>query len=459
MLARAPIARVRVLLADGRKAVAIKSAAPFRVRDATAKTYQLPAGSRVRAWAAPEGGSREGQGARWGRCSSFRERPLEYAGRAYRGQVQVNVGSARLQVVNNVGLEPYLYGVVQVPNDWPAEALKAQAVVARSYALAVRKTGAFDLYADTRSQVYGGIAAEKPTTNDAVDQTAGQVLMYDGKVATTFFFSTSGGRTANVQDAWRGGVPTPYLVSVADPYDGASPHHTWGPLPFTAPSSEDVPGPGPPRRRTRRGQPLATREHRHVRQPARRRDRGQRLGRSHSAEPPVHLVPLRRPFPRAADEAGRLRNHGAAHRPGARQRLGHARAARRRCLGARGETQAGSRRDGYRRRQAARHHRLPADVGDVQQHSRPRHRRAARSPPPGDAADGVDGIVRPIIVGAKVEIQRLSGSSWRVVARTVLDDRGEFGRACNSSRAPTARASSPAAGSCRASRRSQVLTG
>ena len=80
----------------------------------------------------------------------------------------------------------------------------------------------------------------------------------------------------------------------------------------------------------------------------------------------------------------------------------------------------------HRRRPAARHHRLPADVGDVQQHSRPRHRRAARSPPPGDAADGVDGIVRPIIVGARVEIQRLSGSSWRVVARTVLDDRGEF---------------------------------
>ena len=69
-----------------------------------------------------------------------------------------------------------------MPSTWPPEALKAQAVVARSYALAMRKTtGAFDVYADTRSQVYGGIAAEKPAATAAVDATAGQVLLYDGQ--------------------------------------------------------------------------------------------------------------------------------------------------------------------------------------------------------------------------------------------------------------------------------------
>jgi SpoIID/LytB domain protein len=162
--------------------------------------------------------------------------PLEL-GRPYRGQFQLIVKNSRVQVVNHVGLEAYLYGVVprEVPFDWLAEALKAQAVVARSYALAVRKVGGtYDLYDDTRSQVYGGIEAEKASSNAAVDATAGRILTHDGRVATTYFFSTSGGRTASVADVWRGSQPTPYLVSVADPYDSISPHHRWGPFPFTA---------------------------------------------------------------------------------------------------------------------------------------------------------------------------------------------------------------------------------
>jgi stage II sporulation protein D len=237
-LGRAPVARIRVLLGEGKKALAVASDAPFSVRDGSGTVYQLEPGPyafgpglrvKVKADAQAKplpgplvfipGGS-----------------PLKYGGKEYRGQLQINVVSNKLQIVNSLGLEPYLYGVVprEVPSHWPAEALKAQAVVARSYALAVRKTGAYDVYADTRSQVYGGIAAEKPTTSAAVDETAAQVLFFEGKVATTFFFSTSGGRTAAIEDAWANGAPLPYLVSVPDPYDTASPHHTWGPFPFTA---------------------------------------------------------------------------------------------------------------------------------------------------------------------------------------------------------------------------------
>lgn len=232
-LGRAPIARVRVLLGEGRKTVTIRSAAPFRVRDGSGKVHQLAAGPysfgpglRLKVDPAAEARALPGP-----LLFSPGAEPLEYT-RPYRGQIQVNAGSNRLQVVNSVGLEPYLHGVVprEVPSTWPAEALKAQAVVARSYALAVRKTGAYDLYADTRSQVYGGITAEKPSTTEAVDATASQVLLYQGRVATTFFFSTSGGRTANAADVWSGGEQLPYLVSVADPYDNASPHHTWGPV-------------------------------------------------------------------------------------------------------------------------------------------------------------------------------------------------------------------------------------
>jgi SpoIID/LytB domain protein len=79
--------------------------------------------------------------------------------------------------------------------------------------------------------VYLGIEHEKPSTNAAVNATAGQVVLYDGEVAKTYFFSSSGGRTASAEDVW--GEPVPYLVSVPDPYDSISPHHDWGPFVFT----------------------------------------------------------------------------------------------------------------------------------------------------------------------------------------------------------------------------------
>ena len=154
--------------------------------------------------------------------------------RPYRGTFTVTSDGKKLTLVNTVPLEQYLESVVpsEMPKTWHPEALKTQAVAARSYALAVRKTnGAFDVYPDTRSQVYGGVTSEYPTTSAAVNATAGQVLTYGGKIATTYFFSTSGGRTAAVADVWKSS-PIPYLVSVTDPYDSLSPYHDWGPFVF-----------------------------------------------------------------------------------------------------------------------------------------------------------------------------------------------------------------------------------
>jgi SpoIID/LytB domain protein len=139
--------------------------------------------------------------------------------------------------VNYVALEAYLYGVVpsEMPRTWLPEALKAQAVAARSYALAVRKTGSwFDLYSDTRSQVYLGIAHEASSTTAAVQATAGEVVLYGGHLATTYFFSSSGGRTSSAQEVWPSSQAIPYLVSVDDPYDTISPHHRWGPFVISA---------------------------------------------------------------------------------------------------------------------------------------------------------------------------------------------------------------------------------
>ena len=230
----APLAKVRVLLVGGKRSLAIASKAPFRVRDASGETRALPAGKQV----IGPGLKVQAKGAKRKVALTgplvflSGAEPLE-VGRRYRGTIQVDVQGGRLRAINLVGLEQYLYGVVpaEVPDDWPAEVLKAQAVAARSYALATRKTsGDFDLYSDVRSQVYRGIDEEEPTTNDAVDETAGEVLQYRGRVATTYFHSTSGGRTASVIDVWPGSNPVPYLVSVDDPYDSLSPHHIWGPV-------------------------------------------------------------------------------------------------------------------------------------------------------------------------------------------------------------------------------------
>jgi stage II sporulation protein D len=236
-LGSAPISRVRVLLAEGHKSVSVGSNGPIRVRDGAGALHTLAAGSHtfgpgLKLKVAPDAPRKALPGPLLFTGASD---ALRFGERPYRGQLRIDVVSGGLRVINHVGLEAYLYGVVprEVPFTWPAEALKAQAVVARSYALAVRKAGPFDLYPDVRSQVYGGIEAEKPSTTAATTATAGEVLLYAGKVATTFFFSTSGGRTASVEDAWNGS-PIPYLVSVPDPYDTASPHHSWGPFAFTA---------------------------------------------------------------------------------------------------------------------------------------------------------------------------------------------------------------------------------
>ena len=224
-----PARPVRVLLAEGRTMVKISSAKPFKVVDARGKVRRLQAGTQnvVAAKLAPlRSPLRFVPGAS----------PLRLDRDAYRGALLVHRRGGRLTVVNKLPLDRYLRGVVpwEMPDDWHPEALRAQAVVARSYALATLKPGTlYDLYADTRSQVYGGVRAEAASTNRAIGSTAGKVLYWRGRVATTFYHSTSGGRTVSVAEAWPRATPVPYLVSVADPHDDLSKHHRWGPFRLT----------------------------------------------------------------------------------------------------------------------------------------------------------------------------------------------------------------------------------
>jgi stage II sporulation protein D len=225
-LGPAPVSQVRVLLVEGAKSLTLASSSPWTVVDAEGQSHELAPGKLAL------GVALKVLGAPLPPPLDFQPggTPLQVAGKAYRGTISVEKGpSGKLLAIDAVGIEDYLKGVVpaEMPSSWPAEALKAQAVAARTYALANRAAAKpYDLYADTRSQVYLGVSSEVRSTNAAIDATAGQVVTYQGKPISALFSSSSGGRTAAQSEAFPGGKPVPYLASVADPYDN-SPYKNW----------------------------------------------------------------------------------------------------------------------------------------------------------------------------------------------------------------------------------------
>jgi stage II sporulation protein D len=158
---------------------------------------------------------------------------LRVDGMRYRGDFKIYNDGGSLSVVNVVRLQGYLYSVVprEMPSDWLPEALKAQAVAARSYAVRSSRGGSkYDIYDDTRDQVYGGLdygSGEQASSTAAVQATAGEVVKSGGSVASTYFSSSNGGRTAASVDTWGGSVS--YLVSKADPFDlnPSNPNRNW----------------------------------------------------------------------------------------------------------------------------------------------------------------------------------------------------------------------------------------
>ncbi|MDQ0204846.1 SpoIID/LytB domain-containing protein [Pectinatus haikarae] len=149
--------------------------------------------------------------------------------KAYRGRILIKKAAEGMTVVNDLPLEQYLYSVVpeEMPSTWPAEALKAQAVAARSYALYSlnrHENEGFDVCALAHCQVYGGSNVENDIAKKAVDDTRGQVLVYAHKPIFAAFHASSGGNTENSEDIW--GTYIPYLRSVKD-YDRKSPAYHW----------------------------------------------------------------------------------------------------------------------------------------------------------------------------------------------------------------------------------------
>ena len=224
---------VRVLLRDGARSVS------FRGAGSACGAGLKPGKGYVAKRKGPGVVLQSKKGRRIARCGAAMTAAgaptVTLAGKGtYRGSLEVRASGSSLQAINVVEIEDYVRGVVskESPASWPLEALKAQAVAARSYGLSTGiRGGNFDLYDDTRSQAYGGVAAETAKTDQAVSSTRLQVVLYAGTVAQTFFFSTSGGHTENNEFSSLGfGQPAiPYLRGVDDPFeaDAGSPYEHW----------------------------------------------------------------------------------------------------------------------------------------------------------------------------------------------------------------------------------------
>lgn len=157
---------------------------------------------------------------------------LSVNGKQYRGEIELRrFTDSDMTVINSLDVEQYLYGVVpgEIESYSPIEALKAQAVAARTFVylnMGKYKKWDFDVSNTVDSQVYAGFDSEKPTTNQAVDETRGKKVLYNGRLASLHYFSSSGGATEDNIYVW--GTDVPYLKSVPDPYEaGNSYNYNW----------------------------------------------------------------------------------------------------------------------------------------------------------------------------------------------------------------------------------------
>ena len=235
-LGSAPSRAVRVLLQPSDPYIRVRGATAVGGESISKSATYVARESRGRVLVTTAGGRRVGRFGTGVRFSG--PRALRLMGPAlngvssglYRGAVEIRTEGAGVTAINVLDMDSYVRGVVagEMPSSWPLEALKAQAVAARTFALATRKTGGlFDQYPDTRSQVYRGVTGESVRSDAAVRDTAGRVLTYGGEPAVTYYFSTSGGHTENVEYSFIGALSKPWLVGVPDPYDSRSPYHRW----------------------------------------------------------------------------------------------------------------------------------------------------------------------------------------------------------------------------------------
>lgn len=214
---------VRVLLKEGSEGIRLKAEGRARLEEPHGRLVRrLAPGEEIRlVW--------DGKGR--GASRVHPESGLLWVeGRPYRGSIEVWRTSGGLQVINEVGLEEYVRGVMkgEAFPDWPYEALKAQATVARTYALYERlksPQALFHLYATTLSQVYRGVYGEDPRSDVAVQATRGVVLTYQGRIIPAFYHAASGGHTEDAVEVWE--AKYPFIIGVEDAFSAIAPYHRW----------------------------------------------------------------------------------------------------------------------------------------------------------------------------------------------------------------------------------------
>lgn len=155
---------------------------------------------------------------------------VEIDGKRYRGKIEIVRDSSRLLVINQLFLEDYLVGLInqEISSKWPMESVKAQAVVARTYALYEkknRKDPRYDLESTVKSQVYGGIDSEDDLARKAVKETEGEVIYHNGEIIQSLYHSSCGGKTEAAAEVW--GKDIPYLRSIKDPHCTEAPNYFW----------------------------------------------------------------------------------------------------------------------------------------------------------------------------------------------------------------------------------------
>ena len=225
--------RIRVAIARGVPSIKLKTSARVHVTEvSTSRKFMLVenAAYEIRPSAAGVAVAGQQLSSPVKLTSPDGEERIRLGGRLYKGDILVNaVASDRLDIVEALPLEEYLYGVLtaEMSPDWPLEALKAQAVASRTYAMKyINPARAYDVTDGVEKQVYDGAGKVNARIMEAVNSTRGEVLKYKGKLLTAFFHACCGGHTASSKAAWGEDVLKP-LYGVPDPFCSESRHSRW----------------------------------------------------------------------------------------------------------------------------------------------------------------------------------------------------------------------------------------
>ena len=225
--------RIRVAIARNSPSLKLKTSSRVYAQDVkTGQKYLLLERSAYEIKASAGGISVAGQqlSSPIKLLSSDGQERIRLGGNLYKGDILIRAsGGDKLDIIEYLPLEDYLYGVlgVEMSPDWPLEALKAQAVASRTYALKnINPARDYDVTDGVEMQVYNGTAKINSRIIDAVNSTRGEVLKYKGKLVTAFFHACCGGHTASVKSAWGEDVIKP-LYGAPDPFCSTASHYRW----------------------------------------------------------------------------------------------------------------------------------------------------------------------------------------------------------------------------------------